>query len=91
MKNILTAVKSGVLSGIRLMNDEKFYICINGKQCGSNGIVLCKIIFDDKEGHWKLNLLCTPVKVHNVDTDQLAFCDKKEVKLSMTDYLCSNQ
>ena len=47
------------------------------------GIVLYKIIFDDRKGHWKWNLWCTSVKVHNVDTDQLEFSDKKELNLSI--------
>ena len=58
------------------MNDEDFYACINRKKHGNNGIALCKIIVDDKKGCWKWNLLCTPVKVHNMDTDQLVFGDK---------------
>ena len=66
------------------MNDKNFYVCINGKKHGNNGIVLYKIIFDDKKGHWKGNLWCTPVKIHNMDTDPLAFDDKKEMTLSIS-------
>ena len=45
----ITAVKGGVLSGLQLINDENFYVCINGKKCGKKGNVLYKIIFDDKK------------------------------------------
>ena len=34
VKNVLTAVKDGVLSGVWLINDENSYVCINGKTCG---------------------------------------------------------
>ena len=48
--------------------------------------VLCKIIFDDKKGCWKWNLGCTPVKVHNIETDKLIFGNEKELILSISDY-----
>ena len=42
-----------------------------------NGIVLHKVIFDDKKGFWKWNLWCTPVKALNMDTDQHVCGDKR--------------
>ena len=42
-----------------------------------NGIILYKIIFDHNKGCWKWNLWCTPVKIHNTDTDQLVIGEKR--------------
>ena len=53
---------------------------------GANGIVLYKIIFRDKKECWKWNLWCTPVKIHNMDADQLVFGTKKEPNSSISDY-----
>ena len=86
VKNILTAVKGGVLSGVPLINDENFYVCISGRKWGNNGIILNKIIFDNKKGWWKWCLWYMPVKVHNVDIDWLAFGEKKKVNLSILNY-----
>ena len=33
VKNILAVVEGGMISGIKLINDENFYVCINGKKC----------------------------------------------------------
>ena len=45
VKNILTAVKEGVLSGVQLINDENFYVCINGKKRGKLAFFFIKLYF----------------------------------------------
>ena len=81
--NSKLTVRGGVISGIRLMNEEVFFVCIHWKKHGRYGISPYNIIFDDKKGCWRWNLWCTPVKVHHhMNTDQL---DKKELYSSISD------
>ena len=41
---------------------------------------------NEKKGHWKWNLWCTPVKVYNENIDQHGFGDKMEMNLTISDY-----
>ena len=43
MKNILSAVEDGVLSGIQLINDKNFHVCINGNKSGKMGLFFIKL------------------------------------------------
>ena len=79
----LTAIKGWIISGIMMESGENFYVSIDGKKLGKNGNFPFKITFDDNKENWKWNLSCITVKVHNMDTDQLVFGDKKKLNLAL--------
>ena len=43
VKSILTAVKGGVLSGVPLINEGNFYVCISGKNVQTMGSFFIKL------------------------------------------------
>ena len=58
---------------------------LTGQNMKTIGNALYKIIFAGKEGCWKWNLWCTPVKVHHhINNNQVLFGDKMELNSSIS-------
>ena len=61
-----------------LINDENFYVCINGTKLEKMGLFFIKLSLMIRKNVGNGTSGAT-VKVHNLDTDQLVFGDKKEL------------
>ena len=74
-ENSKLTARSGVLSRMRLMNDEQYMFAFMGKNVEKMGLFFIKLSLMIRK-YWGCNLWCRTRNVHNMDTDQLVFGDK---------------